>query len=77
MPQKPRQKEPINIAVSLIWVGAAAALIYIANFFYNIFFNPAVWEPFQSLALSVFSFLIVYALYVSYILPLKQNVKNC
>jgi hypothetical protein len=67
----------VNSVTSIIWIGMAMCSIYFSNFFYNIFNNPDIKEPFFSLSMGSFSFLIVYAIYVSYYLPMVCKVRNC
>lgn len=60
-----------------VWVTTALSSIYISNFFYNIFNNPKIREPFFSISMTSFSFLAVYAIFVSYALPMVFKIKNC
>lgn len=77
MPSKKPHDIKVSRFKSLMWISMAVFNIYCSNFFYNLFHNEEVREPFKSVSLAAFAFLIVYALYVSYYLPLVLKVHNC
>ncbi len=70
------EQQKVNPLKSLIWLMASLCTVYYSNFFFNVFYNPNVLEPFISISLASFTYLSIFALYVCYVLP-RKGVKNC
>jgi hypothetical protein len=74
--EQPLPDKILAYLLSLMWVGLAAGCLYYSNFFYQLFHNPKILEPFFTVSMACYSVVIILTVFISFVLPLVYKIEN-